>query len=136
MIIGFPGETEADFEDTMNVLRSVRFDTVYSFIYSPREGTKAAKMTDTVDDKVKNDRMKRLLAEQDIISYESNLPYVGNKYRVLVESESKKVKGVYTARTNSNKLVHFKSDKDLTGEFINVEIEKVGAFDLYGKICE
>ena len=133
VIIGFPGETEADFEDTMNVLRSVRFDTVYSFIYSPREGTKAAKMTDTVDDKVKNDRMKRLLAEQDIISYESNLPYVGNKYRVLVESESKKVKGVYTARTNSNKLVHFKSDKNPIGRFVEVEIEKAGAFDLFAK---
>ena len=136
VIIGFPGETEDDFEDTMNVLREVRFDMVYSFLYSPREGTRAAKMTDAVDQITKNDRMKRILAEQDIISYESNLAYVGKKYRVLVESESKKDKDVYTARTNSNKLVHFKSDKNTIGQFVEVEIEKAGAFDLFAKKYE
>lgn len=131
VIIGFPGETEEDFEDTMDVLRKVRFDMVYSFLYSPRIGTRAAKMIDVVDPEIKDNRMKRLLEEQDIISYESNLPYVGKVCRVLVESESKKAKGVYTARTNSNKLVHFKSDKNPIGRFVTVEIEKAGAFDLF-----
>ena len=133
VIIGFPGETEQDFEDTMSVLREVRFDMVYSFLYSPREGTRAAKMQDVVHRDVKNERMKRLLAEQDVISYEANLPYVGGRYRVLVESESKKVAGVYTARTDSNKLVHFKSANAPIGRFVEVEIEKAGAFDLFAK---
>ncbi|MBQ3016736.1 MAG: tRNA (N6-isopentenyl adenosine(37)-C2)-methylthiotransferase MiaB [Clostridia bacterium] len=132
VIIGFPGETEEDFEDTMNVLREIRFDMVYSFLYSKREGTKAASMTDFVEDSAKNDRMKKLLAEQDIISYEMNQPYVGNVCRVLVESVSKRGGGdTYTARTGSNKLVHFKSDKNSIGNFINVKIEKAGAFDLF-----
>ena len=133
VIVGFPGETDADFEDTMAVLREVRFDMVYSFLYSPREGTRAAKMQDAVPQDVKNERMRILLAEQEVISYEANLPYVGKTCRVLVESESKKVSGVYTARTASNKLVHFKSQKALIGQFIEVEIEKAGAFDLFAK---
>ena len=133
VIVGFPGEMEDDFEDTMNVLREVRFDMVYSFLYSPREGTKAAKMPCAVTAEVKNERMKRLLAEQDIISYESNLRYVGRTCRVLVESESKKANGTYTARTSSNKLVHFKSENNRIGQFAEVEIEKAGAFDLFAK---
>ena len=133
VIIGFPGETESDFEDTMSVLREIRFDLVYSFLYSPREGTKAAKMTDTVDSDIKDGRMKRLLAQQDIISYEMNLPYVGKTCRVLVESRSRKGQNDFTARTGSNKLVHFKSDKDMIGQFAEVEIEKAGAFDLFAK---
>ena len=134
VIIGFPGETEEDFADTMDILREVRFDMVYSFLYSRREGTAAASMTDTVADEIKNDRMKRLLSEQDVISYEMNLPYVGRKVRVLVESVSKRGDGdTYSARCGSNKLVHFKSNKNCIGKFIEVEIEKAGAFDLFAK---
>ena len=134
VIIGFPGETDSDFEDTMNVLREIRFDMVYSFLYSKREGTVAAGMTDVVDDNTKNQRMKKLLQEQDVISYEMNLPYVENTYRVLVESVSKRGdENTYTARTGSNKIVHFKSEINNVGKFINLKIEKAGAFDLFAK---
>ena len=77
VIVGFPGETDADFEDTMDVLRRVRFDMVYSFLYSKREGTKAAKMDNFVEDSVKSVRMDKLLKEQDVISFEMNSDYVG-----------------------------------------------------------
>ena len=135
VIIGFPGESEEDFEGTMRILREVRFDMVYSFLYSPREGTKAAKMTNIVSDEDKNRRMKILLEEQDIISYEKNESYIGKCERVLVESKSDKGGGdVYTARTGSNKLVHFKSEKNFIGEFVNVKIKRVGVFDLFAEI--
>ncbi len=134
VIIGFPSESDEDFQRTMEILKSVRFDVVYSFIYSPREGTRAALMTDTVSNEIKNKRMKELLALQDVISYEMNLPYVGKRERVLVDSVSKKAdENTYTARTSSNKLVHFKSDKNKIGEFVEVEIERAGAYDLFAK---
>lgn len=134
VIIGFPGESDEDFDDTMDILEAVRFDMVYSFLFSKREGTRAANMTNTVDDSIKNARMKRLLAVQDVISLEKNEEYVGKRIRVLVESRSKRGDAdVYTARTGSNKLVHFKSNTDRIGQFIYVEIEKAGAFDLYAK---
>lgn len=137
VIIGFPGESDKDFEDTVEILNTVRFDMVYSFLFSKREGTKAAGMENTVDDKIKNERMKRLLTLQDEISYERNAAYVGRKVRVLVESRSKRGEDdVYTARTGSNKLVHFKSNTDKIGEFVYVEIEKAGAFDLYAKVID
>ncbi len=135
VIIGFPGESDEDFTDTMDILRSVRFDVVYSFLYSPREGTKAAQMTDTVDEKIKNARMKELLSLQDEISYEKNLPYVGKRVRVLVDSLSKRAReNTYTARTPGNKLVHFRCEENHIGEFAEIEIEKAGAYDLFGKI--
>lgn len=133
VIVGFPGESEEDFEATMRILREVRFDIVYSFLYSPRAGTVAARMADAVPEEVKKQRMQRLLAEQDIISLEKNMPYVGRRLRVLVEGISKKGNNTYSARTDTNKLVHFTSDRNRVGEFIEVEIEKAGGFDLYAK---
>ena len=133
VIIGFPGETDADFDDTIDILQNVKFDIVYSFNYSPRIGTKAAQMENQVENTVKNTRMKRLLEMQDKISYERNLEYKDRIVRILVEGVSKNNSMVYTGRTFSNKLVHFSSEKNHVGEFIYVKIEKVGAFDLYGK---
>ena len=133
VIIGFPSETDEDFEDTMDVLRTVRFDMVYSFLYSPRVGTVAAKMDGTVSKAEKNERMAKLLSMQDAISLEKNLPYEGRTLRVLTDSsEVRDGETVYTGRTESNKLVHFKGDAKL-GEFVFVEIEKACPFDLIGK---
>ena len=134
VIIGFPGETDEDFDATMDILKTVEFDMVFSFLYSKREGTRAAKMENVVSNETKNDRMKRLLECQDKIAYQKNYEYVGKRVRVLVESKSQKGEDdVYTARTGSNKLVHFKSNTDRIGEFINVEIEKAGVSSLYAK---
>ena len=133
VIIGFPTETEEDFLGTMDILEKVRFDMVYSFNYSPREGTRAAVMEGAVPDEVKDVRMKKLLLLQDKISYEKNAEYIGKKVRVLVESLSKKDDKVYTARTDSNKLVHIKLEENKIGEFINAEVNGCGAFDLFAE---
>ena len=134
VIIGFPSESDEDFEETMDVLSTVRFDMVYSFLYSPRVGTVAARMEDAVSREVKDARMARLLELQDSISIEKNMPYEGKIYRVLVDSsESRGDETIYTGRTDTNKLVHFKGDKVKIGDFAYVEIEKAQPFDLIGK---
>ncbi len=133
IIVGFPGETEEDFLSTLSVLSRVRYDMVYAFLYSPREGTKAAKMENQIPDSVKGERMKRLLTLQDEISLEKNQPYLGRTERVLIDSyEMRGGEGIFTGRTGTSKLVHFKSDTAKIGEFVNVKIDRIGAFDLFG----
>ena len=134
VIVGFPTETEEDFLDTLDILDRVRFDMAYSFLYSAREGTRAAAMEGRVPREVKDGRMARLLALQTDISLEKNKEYEGRVLRALVETVSKRGESTYTARTVSGKAVHFTSDADLTGEFVNLEIKRAGAFDLFGKI--
>lgn len=135
VIIGFPTETDEDFKDTMDVLAEVRFDLVYSFLYSPRVGTVAARMDGAVSKDMKNARMAELLSLQDEISIEKNLPYEGKTLRVLADSSEERENGevIYTGRTDTNKLVHFKGDGVTLGEFVFVEIEKAQPFDLIGK---
>ena len=134
IIVGFPGESEEDFSATMSVLQNVRFDMVYSFIYSVREGTRAAGMDCQIPYDVKSERMTRLLDLQRQISHEKNLPYVDRIERVLVDSISKNGgPNTYTARTATNKLVHFDSDENHIGEFVNLKITRAGAFDLFGE---
>ena len=134
IIIGFPGETDEDFEDTMDIIRRVGFDMVYSFIYSRREGTVAAKMTDFVDKDAVARRMDTLLTYQAKVSHEKNLPYVGRIERVLVESEMQK-DGVrtLTGRTYTNKTVHFTAKHTAVGDFAYVKITEAIAFDLFGE---
>ena len=135
IIVGFPGETDEDFDGTMNILERVRFDMVFSFIYSPREGTRAAKMDNQVSDEAKKSRMARLLDVQCNISREKNDQYLGRVERVIVDDvEHKNGKDVYSARTSTNKLVHFESDVNYIGSFINVKIIRTGAFDLFAEI--
>ncbi len=133
IIVGFPGESEEDFENTLNMLKSVRFDMVYSFIYSPREGTRAAKMENRISEEEKKSRMARLLELQCNISHEINDTYIGKTVKVLVDSfDEKDGKKVYNARTLTNKLVHFEAKNATIGEFTNVKISRAGAFDLFG----
>ena len=135
VIIGFPGEGEDDFLDTLDILECVRFDTVFAFNFSPRSGTPASTMGGVVEAEVKDERMQRLLYMQDKISLERNLPYVGRTERVLVDSISKRSGAcTYSGRTISNKLVHFLSDDSYIGEFVNIEITEARAFELIGKI--
>lgn len=133
VIIGFPGESDADFEDTMDILRRVEFDNVYAFLYSPREGTKAAKMTNIVEREVKDRRMSELLAFQDKLSLERNMIYEGTVQSVLVDSiEFNDEKEVCSARTLTNKLVYFKNKNVNVGDFTNVIIEKACPYHLIG----
>ncbi len=134
IIIGFPGESEGDFEATLNMLSNVKFDMVYSFLYSPREGTRAAVMENQISDEIKGERMNRLLELQCAISLEKNLPYVDTTQRVLVDSVAKnKNENTYTARTLSNKLVQIESDENYIGQFKYVKINRTSAFSLFGE---
>ena len=135
VIIGFPGETDEDFAATMEILRKVRFDNVYSFLYSPREGTRAARMTNVVSDEVKDARMRKLLQLQDEIALERNLAYVGRTERVLVESVSKRG-DTFSARTVGGKLVHFSSSECQIGDFVEVKITKAGAYELFAQTID
>ena len=133
IIVGVPGEDDEDFEATMRILADEEFDMVYAFLYSEREGTRAASMEPKVAREVKDERIARLLEQQDAISYKKNERFLGKSCRVLVDSiETRDGKVVYTGRNAENKLVHFTSDYAEIGEFINVKIEKTGAFDLIG----
>ena len=133
VIVGFPSESEDDFLDTMDLLSRVRFDFAYAFLYSAREGTRAARMPEQIERGVMDDRMARLLKMQTDISLEKNLSLVGGVERVLVDSPTKRGEdGIYTGRTASGKLVHFKTDESAVGEFRTVKIERAGAFDLFG----
>ena len=137
VIVGFPGESEEDFLDTLEVIEKVRFDNVYAFIYSEREGTRAAKMENKVDKAVRHSRLDRLLEIQDKIAIERNLPYEGQIIRVLVDSSDlRQGKTIYNGRSLTGKLVHFTSERECIGELVNVKINKANAFDLIGEITE
>ena len=132
IIVGFPGETDEDFEQTIDIIKRVRFDSIFSFIYSPRKGTPAYDM-EQVPDEIKHTRYDRLCEVQNEIANKINQTYVGKALRVLVDGKSKNNEWVYTSRTEGNKIVHFECDEDFTGEFINVKITRADTFALYGE---
>ena len=135
IIVGFPGETDADFEDTMEILRTVRFDMLFSFIYSPRKGTPAAEK-EQIDPKIKGERFDRLLALQHDIALEKNQPMVGKTVRVLCDGPSKNNPDIYSGREEGNKIVFFAATEEQTGKFVNVKIDRADAFALWGEMIE
>ena len=122
IIVGFPGETEEDFEDTLDVVRKVHFEQVYMFIYSRRVGTRADRMENQIPEEIKHKRFDRLkeLVESQI--EENNRKYIGTKQKVLVEGFSKTNTNVLTGRTDSNKVVNFEGGKELIGNVVELEI--------------
>jgi tRNA-2-methylthio-N6-dimethylallyladenosine synthase len=136
IIVGFPGETEEQFEETLSLVKEVEFDSAFTFIYSPREGTPAAKMKDDVPMEVKKERLYRLNETLNEISRRKNEELRGKVVEVLVEGESKKDSSVLSGRTRSNKLVHFKGSKDLIGQFVYVRIENPQTWTLNGVLVE
>lgn len=134
IIVGFPGETEEDFEDTLDAVRHAQFDFIYSFIYSPRVGTPAAKLEDTTPHEVKTERFARLLEVQNAISRAKNQRLVGQRLRLLVEGPSKTNPEVFSGRSFHAKLVHFTGgDESLTGKYAWVEITGADVYTLTGK---
>ena len=132
VIVGFPSETEEDFLDTLDVLCKAKFDMVYAFKYSAREGTPAARMQDKIEIAIKEERIERLFKQQDEISLANNEKYVGKTVRVLVDSLSRrKNMNTVNARTYSNKLVHFEGDETMIGKYMSVKIERAGVYELY-----
>ncbi len=134
IIVGFPGETEEDFEATLEALRVAEYDRVFSFIYSPRTGTPAAEMVDQVPPEVKNERFSRLLEVQNEISNKKNQVLVGKTVRVLCDGASKNNAGVLEGRTEQDKIVIFEGNAELCGKFVDLEITRADTFNLYGKI--
>ncbi len=131
VIVGFPGETEEEFEDTVSLIERVRFDALFTFIYSPRPGTPAAKMPDPTPKEEKNRRFDRLLAVQNAISEEKHRAYVGKTVRVLVDGRDG---DRLTARTGGGRLVRFEGDDGLIGKFIDVTVTDATTWSLVGAV--
>lgn len=136
IIVGFPGETEEDFLDTLDVVKRIQFENSFMFMYSIRQGTKAADMDEQIDSEVKKERLQRLIEVQNSCSLAESETYRGKTVRILVEGESRKNKDVLTGRTSTNKIVLFKGDKTLEGTFVNVKIYDCKTWTLYGDIVD
>jgi len=136
IIVGFPGETEEDFAETLSLLREVSYDMVFSFIYSRREGTPAAKMENAVSADVAGERFRRMLLLQDEIAKKKAEPYLKKTVRVLVDAVSKEKEGIYSGRTDGGKLVHFPAAESDVGEFRYVKILRADPYALHGEIVE
>ena len=133
IIVGFPGETEADFEDTLDVVRACHFDAAFSFIYSKRTGTPAATMDGQIPSEVGHDRLNRLLACLHEIGADQNAPYHDRDVEVLVEGQSKHNPGRLTGRTQNGKLVNFDGDPKSIGTIVTVHIDEAKTFSLDGR---
>ncbi len=134
IIVGFPGETDEQFEETLSLVRQVGFDSAYTFIYSPREGTPAASMEDNVPMEVKKERLQRLNATIKQYSRIGSEKFLGQVVEVLVEGASKNNDQVLAGRTRSNKLVHFEGSEELIGEFVHVKITDSKSFYIKGEL--
>lgn len=133
IIIGFPGETEEDFLETIDLVDRVGYDQGFMFIYSRRPGTVAAQIEDDTPRSVKLRRFETLLDHMYASFLKKNQSYVGREVEVLVEGVSKNNERMLSGRTDTFKLVHFAGDKDLIGQFVNVKIKKAGSFALEGE---
>jgi len=133
-IVGFPGETENDFEATMKLIEDVGFDASFSFLYSPRPGTPAAEMTDEIPYEAKMERLKRLKTRIDELENAVAEKMVGTFQRVVVENISKKDKQELAGRTDNNRVVNFVGSADLLGRFVEVKILAVSMHTLRGEL--
>jgi len=137
IIVGFPGETEEDFQDTMDVVNEVGFENAFMFMYSKRSGTPAATMEEQVDEQVKSERLQQLMRLQNYKAKEESQKYLGKTVKVLVEGPSRKNPEMLTGRTSTHKIVLFKSPGiDLKGKFVNTKIYEAKTWTLYGELEE
>ena len=133
IIVGFPGETEEDFEDTLDVVKKVGYEQIFMFIYSRRVGTVADKMENQIDEKVKHERFNRLKSLAEKIIEEGNKKYVGTVQKILVEGKSKTNDKIYTGRTETNKVANFEGNDNLVGKVIPLKIVSEHMWYLKGK---
>ena len=136
VIVGFPTETNEDFEETLDVLRKVEFDNIFSFIYSRREGTPAAKLDFVLTDEEIHKNFNRLLEVQNEISLKKNKEYVRRIERILVDGVSKTNTEMLSGRCDSSKIVNFKGTDDLIGKYINVRITEAHTWSLNGELIK
>lgn len=134
IIVGFPGETEEDFEDTLDVVRKVKYDSAYTFIYSKRTGTPAAKMENQVPEDVVKDRFNRLLATINEVSHTISARYEGQSAKALVECINDHDSSLVTGRLTNNMLVHFPGDESLIGNIVDVKLTECKGFYYMGEM--
>ena len=134
IIVGFPGESEEDFLQTLAVLRAVRFDSVFTFLYSKRHGTPAAEYSDQIPPEVKKERFARLTELQNAISLAKNRELIGKTLAVFVQGESKTDPSIYSGRTQGNKLVHFPAAPELIGKTVSMQITDASFFALFAEV--
>ncbi len=132
IIIGFPGETEADVDDLIDLIKLVQYDSAFTFIYSRREGTPAAKMDNQIDEKIKHKRFDRMLKALNEVIIEKNKKSIGQRHTVLVEGKTRDGHFLM-GRARNNKVINFGGDQALIGQFVDVEITDAKNFSLYGK---
>lgn len=135
IIVGFPTETENDFLDTVNLVEKVKFDGAFTFVYSKREGTKAAVMDGQIDPEIQKDRIMRLIDVQNELNRKESLTYVGKTVEILVEDFDEK-KNSYMGRDERGKMAYFSCDENVIGKFVNVKITSAGGMSLMGEIIE
>jgi tRNA-2-methylthio-N6-dimethylallyladenosine synthase len=134
VMVGFPGEDERDFLQTLDLIQRVKFDNLFSFKYSPRKGTEAARLPGQIDESTKSHRLDVLQELQKRITLERNQALEGRCEEILVEGVSKGAKEEMTGRTSSNKVVNFKGSPELVGQLVKVRIEEGCPNSLRGKI--
>ncbi|KAF1683016.1 tRNA (N6-isopentenyl adenosine(37)-C2)-methylthiotransferase MiaB [Veillonella sp. R32] len=135
LIVGFPGETEEDFQATLQLLKDVRYDMAYTFIFSKRSGTPAATMADQVPEEVKRVRLQALMDVQNEISLELNKAMEGEIYEIIVEGPSRNDENVWFGRTSGNKMILFPKDESLAiGQTVKARVDKAQTWILYGTV--
>ena len=137
IIVGFPGETTAEFEETLSLIEEVRYDALFTFIYSPREGTPGAKMPDPMPMEEKKANFMRLVEAQNVISAQKHAEYVGKTLRCLIDGKSDEAGCALTARTPGNRLVRVEAgEESLIGTFQDIEITSANTWSLWGKLTQ
>lgn len=134
LIVGFPGETDEDFNELLDFLREIRFDAAYTFIYSKRSGTPAAKMEDQVPENLKKERLQKLMAVQNEISLDINRNLLGKTMEVMVEGPSKNDVSVWMGRTRTDKIVLFPHGNEQPGDFVQAMIQHPQTWLLKGEV--
>ena len=133
LIVGFPTETEEEFEETLSLVKEANFASAFTFVYSPRTGTKAAEMEGRIPEEVSKDRIMRLVEAVNENTREMSKEYVGKVTEILCEDYDEK-KGLYLGRSEEGRMGYFKSEKNLIGEFVNLKIDRANGISLYGTI--
>jgi len=134
VIVGFPGETTEEFEDTLSLIETVRFDALFTFIYSPRKGTPAAELPDPMSKEEKSANFDRLVEAQNRISLEKHRAYIGAVQRCLIDGEGEDPRNNLTARTAGGRLVHLTGDPALIGRFADIKITGCSTWALFGEL--
>ncbi len=134
VIVGFPGETDAEFEDTLSLIEAVRFDALFTFIYSPRKGTPAAELDDPMPKEEKSANFDRLVEAQNRISLEKHQAYIGTVQRCLIDGAGEDPRNNLTARTAGNRLVHLSGDPALIGRYADIRITACSTWALFGEL--